>query len=181
VNSPIHIFLGTNRLILREFTPGDVDLLVELNSDPEVTRFTFQKAMSAEFVRDKLLPEYLSYYQNQPGFGYWAAVEKASEDFLGWFHFRPSRDNPDEIELGYRLRQSAWGQGYATEGSRALIAKGIAELGVKRVVATAIRANAASVRVMEKAGLTFEKTFFYEGIAEEAVKYGLGRDSEEQA
>lgn len=57
-------------------------------------------------------------------------------DFLGWFHFRPPDDDgPNEAELGYRLRKSAWGNGYATEGSRALIRKGFTKLGVQRVVA----------------------------------------------
>ena len=54
-------------------------------------------------------------------------------------------------ELGYRLRKSAWGKGYATEGSRALIRKGFTEYGVQRVVAAAMAVNQASRRVMGKA------------------------------
>ena len=61
---------------------------------------------------------------------------------------------PGEVDLGYRLRKSAWGKGYATEGSRALIRKGFTEFGVQRVVAQAMAVNQASRRVMEKAGLT---------------------------
>jgi hypothetical protein len=46
----------------------------------------------------------------------WAVIEKATGEFLGWFHFRPRADAvPGEVELGYRLRKSAWGKGYATE------------------------------------------------------------------
>ena len=72
-----------------------------------------------------------------PGYGFWAAIEKTTGDFLGWFHYRPAPgDPPDQPELGYRLRCEAWGKGYATEGSRALIAKGFAEFGVQRVVAS---------------------------------------------
>ena len=53
--------------------------------------------------------------------------------------FRPREGaSPDEAELGYRLRKSAWGNGYATEGSRALIRKGFTEFGVQRVVAEAM-------------------------------------------
>jgi len=55
------------------------------------------------------------------------------------------------IQLGYRLRKLAWGQGYATEGSRALIRKGFTEFGVQRVTAEAMAENGASRRVMEKA------------------------------
>ncbi len=72
------------------------------------------------------------------------------------------RDNPERVDLGYRLRRSAWGKGHATEGSRALIRKGFAELGVRRVVAETMAVNAASRRVMEKAGLTYVRTFHKE-------------------
>ena len=59
----------------------------------------------------------------------------------------------------YRLWKSAWGKGYATEGSRALIRKGFTEFGVQRVVAQAMAVNQASRRVMEKAGLKLVRTF----------------------
>ena len=80
---------------------------------------------------------------------------------MGWFHFRPRRDAvPGEVELGCRLRKSAWGKGYATEGSCALICKGFTEFGVQRVVAEAMTVNVASRRVMEKAGLKLVRTFY---------------------
>jgi RimJ/RimL family protein N-acetyltransferase len=82
---------------------------------------------------------------------------------VGWFEFYPWKDaSPDEVELGYRLRRSAWGKGYATEGSRALIRKGFTELGVRRVVAETMAVNTASRRVMEKAGLRYVRTFHQE-------------------
>ena len=82
---------------------------------------------------------------------------------MGWFEFYPREDaGPEEVELGYRLRSSAWGKGYATEGSRALISKGFTELGVQRVVAETMAVNSASRRVMEKAGLRYVRTFHQE-------------------
>ena len=63
------------------------------------------------------------------------------------------------VELGYRLRKPAWGKGYASEGSRALIGKGFTEFGVQRVVAEAMAENMASRRVMEKAGLKLVRIF----------------------
>jgi RimJ/RimL family protein N-acetyltransferase len=73
------------------------------------------------------------------------------------------------------LQRLAWGKGYATEGAQALIRKGFLELGVPRVVATALAANVASIRVMEKASLTLAKRYWYKGTLE-AVKYALDRD-----
>jgi RimJ/RimL family protein N-acetyltransferase len=154
-------FLETDRLVLRQFTLADVDNLVELDSDPEVMRFTTggRPTPRDEIVTD-FLPAFLGYYERFAGYGFWAAIEKSSGDFLGWFHFRPPEGGaPGDVELGYRLRRSAWGHGYATEGSRALIRKGFTELGVQRVLAETMVVHAASRRVMEKAGLSLARSF----------------------
>src|SRR5256885_1054795 len=48
------------------------------------------------------------YYEQYAGYGFWAAIEKASGAFIGWFHFRPPPGRPDDVELGYRLRTAKW-------------------------------------------------------------------------
>ena len=157
----MQVFLETDRLVLRRFTVADADNLVDLDADPDVMRFvTGGIPTSREKIQNEVLPAFLAYYQRYEGYGFWAAIEKATGEFLGWFHFRPPPDAaPGEVELGYRLRKSAWGKGYATEGSRALIRKGFTESGVQRVTAEAMAANQASRRVMEKAGLTLVRAF----------------------
>ncbi len=157
----MQIFLETERLLLRRFTEDDVDNLVALDSDPDVMRFiTGGPPTPREVIQNDFLPTYLRYYERFAGFGFWAAIEKSSGEFLGWFHFRPPKDSsPHDVELGYRLRKTAWGKGYATEGSRALIRKGFTELGVRRVFATTYQDNVGSRRVMEKAGLRLVRTF----------------------
>lgn len=180
-------FLETERLILRQFSPDDADNLFELDSDPEVVRFTTNLGQPIEYtvIQNQILPEYLSYYEKYSGYGYWAAIEKSSQAFIGWFFFRPavhaSYFNPmladvSDIELGYRLRKTAWGKGYATEGSKALIFKGFCELETQRVVSVALAANVASYRVMEKAGLKFWKRFIYEAYGQEVVMYTLNKN-----
>jgi RimJ/RimL family protein N-acetyltransferase len=161
------IFLETERLTLRRFTKDDEENLVELDSDPEVMRFlTGGRPTPREEIRSRVLPAFSGYYERFDGFGFWVAEEKATGRFLGWFHFRPRIDEPrdGEIELGYRLRRSAWGMGYATEGSRALIRKGFTELGVERVFAETMAVNLGSRRVMEKCGLTLVRTFHLDGL-----------------
>jgi RimJ/RimL family protein N-acetyltransferase len=157
----MQVFLETERLVLRRFTTGDADHLVDLDADPDVMRYvTGGVPTSREKIETEVLPAFLGYYERYEGYGFWAVIEKATGEFLGWFHFRPRRDAaPGEVELGYRLRRSAWGKGYATEGSRALIRKGFTELGVQRVFAEAMAVNTASRRVMEKAGLKLVRTF----------------------
>ena len=179
----MQIFLETERLVLRRFTPDDVDNLVELDGDPQVMHFiTGGRTTPREEIENDLLPWFLHYYEGGDRYGFWAAIEKSTGTFLGWFHFRPGDGRPsDEPELGYRLRRSAWGRGYATEGSRALIRKGFTELGMRRVVAYTMVVNTASRRVMEKSGLTLVRTFHQEwpdripGDERGDVEYALTR------
>jgi RimJ/RimL family protein N-acetyltransferase len=163
--------------MLRRFSEADVDNLFELDGDPEVMRFVGGRATPRDEVERDLIPAYLRYYERGDRYGFWAAVEKSTGDFLGWFHFRPPEGAPpDEPELGYRLRKAAWGRGYATEGSRALIRKGFTELDVKRVVASAFADNVASRRVMEKSGMALVRTYHYSSpeLGEgEGVEYAL--------
>jgi len=178
----VTVFLETDRLVLRRFTPADVDLLVDLDSDPAVLRY-IGRPRSRDEIETDILPRFLRYYERFPGYGFWAAIEKSTGEFVGWFHFRPAENAPlDEPELGYRLRKSAWGKGYATEGSRALIDKGFTEFGARRVVASATAVNTGSRRVMEKAGLRFVRTFHLEfddpveGTEHGEVEYALTQD-----
>jgi RimJ/RimL family protein N-acetyltransferase len=183
------IFLETERLTLRRFTMADLDNLVVLDGDPEVMHFiTGGRTTSREELETDFLPAFLSYYERFDGYGFWAAIEKSTGEFLGWFHFRPPPDAPeDEPELGYRLRKVAWGKGFATEGSRALIHKGFTEFGVRRVTAYTMSVNKASRGVMEKSGLSFVRTFHQEwpdvieGAEHGDVEYALTRDDWERA
>ena len=156
---PMHVFLETERLVLRQFT--------ERRGRPRRARRRSRgdalhhrwpaNAAPGDRERDPArVPRVLRAVR---GVRLWAAIERASE-FVGWFHFEPERGHdPDQVELRYRLRRSVWGRGYATEGSRALIEKGFVELGVERVYATTMVVNVASRRVLEKAGLRYVRTF----------------------
>ena len=157
----MNVFLETERLLLRRFTHDDVDNLYQLDSDPEVMRYVTGGATTPREVVERVdLPAFMSYYDRVDGYGFWAAIDKTTDRFLGWFHLRPQEGDPlDQPELGYRLRREAWGMGYATEGARALIRKGFTDLGAQRVVALAFRDNLASRRVMEKSGMTLAREF----------------------
>ena len=179
------VYLETERMILRRLTMDDAENLFELDSDPDVMRYlTGGIPHTLKFIMEEALPHYLSYYDRFDQFGFWAAIEKLTGDFMGWFHFRPCKENSEETELGYRLKKATWVRGFATEGSIALIGKGFRELGVTKVVATTMARNTRSRRVMEKVVLRFEKEFVYPGDpfpgwqADECleVKYGLTKD-----
>jgi len=161
----VPVILETPRLILRQFTEDDVDNLFDLNNDPEVMRYlTGGRPTPREVIRDEIIPFHLAVYDRLDRLGTWAAESTATGEFLGWFHFRPGPGSDiTNVDLGYRLRRSAWNQGYATEGSCALISMGFTDLGVERVFAHTMTDNAASRRVMEKCGLSFVRTIPYDG------------------
>ncbi|NUP52086.1 MAG: GNAT family N-acetyltransferase [Catenulispora sp.] len=177
-------YLETERLTLHPFTAADADLLIELDSDPAVMRYlTGGVPTPPELIREKYLPNILAGYEKWDGkLGLMAAREKATGAFIGWFILRPRAEGPlDEVELGYRLRQAAWGAGYATEGSRALLHKAFTELGVRLVWAETMFVNRGSRNIMEKLGMTHVSTYFpeldpIEGSEHGEVRYEITRD-----
>ena len=179
-------YLETARVRLREFTPRDEDNLFDLDSDPEVMRFLTEGVPSTrEYVRGGLERIEALRVKYDGRFGFWASIERSSNAFMGWFHFRPSRSAPDDtsrIELGYRLKAAFWGKGYATEVSKALIEKGFRDLGVETVFAVAAKGNLGSQRVMQKCGLSYVRDLVESDLPpsiREAVEYSLSRPAEE--
>ncbi|MCL6300740.1 GNAT family N-acetyltransferase [Streptomyces kronopolitis] len=180
-------FLETDRLALRAFTPADIDHLFALDNDPEVMRFLNGGRPRSRETVESSLSRLRHDYPCWKTRGYWAAQEKTTGTFLGWFEFRPLEEHsPAVVELGYRLHQTAWGRGYATEGSRALVCKGFTDLGVERVTAHTMAVNARSRRVMEKSGLSFVRNYTgdwrerIEGSEHGDVAYELTRAEWEQ-
>lgn len=176
------VLLETPRLYLRRFTSEDAALLHELDSDPEVMRYLTKGVPTPlEVIAGEILPRWLAYYETSDHLGFWAAHETATDRFAGWFQLRPDRLVPGATEVGYRLRRAAWGQGYATEGTRALICKAVGEWDIGYVTAATLVDNQASRRVMEKCGMSLEEEFIYPvellpGWTEHerrAVRYGI--------
>ncbi|NDZ77913.1 GNAT family N-acetyltransferase [Streptomyces sp. SID10853] len=183
-------YLETERLALRHFTADDADLLIELDSDPAVMRYlTGGEPTPPEVVRESYLPNIIAGYEKWHGrLGLFAAQEKDGGAFIGWFILRPEREGPlDEVELGYRLRRAAWGKGYATEGSRALLGKAFTELGVRMVWAETMSVNHGSRNIMEKLRMTHADTIptppdmeMVEGAQHGGVRYEITKEQWEQ-
>lgn len=171
-------------MTLREMTQRDEGNILELNSDPDVMRYLTNGTPSTiDEVKSTLrqIEELLRKHHGR--FGFWAAHERKSNQFLGWFHFRPGKVDPEnvkKIELGYRFLKRFWGHGYATEGSIALVRKGFTELDVEEVFAITMKKNLASRKVMEKTGLKLIREFFdsdFPGTDEKDVEYAISKTS----
>ncbi len=139
--------LATARTLLRPLAPADLDDLHEaVGADPAVnwSRREMTRDETWEALRRKLD------HVRRHGFGMRAVVEPAGS-FLGYAGLQHLEDGPD-IELGYYLRRSAWGRGLAGEIARELVRHGVEDLGLARIVAVVRPDNAASRKVLAKAG-----------------------------
>lgn len=152
--SSMHI--ETDRLILREMYPDDLDAVHEWRSDPEVARYMDFEPATQDQSRE-FLEGCLSANAADPREAYiLAIVEKASGTAIGWIGWgAPSAPKVDagDIDFGYALRTASWGRGYGTESLRAVIAYCHDELGVRTFFGETDVRNARSARVMEKAGM----------------------------
>ena len=149
----------TARLRFAPLTLTHTPDLWAMENDPEVMRFLDGGRGTPWEGYEQRTHEWLERLARNfsPHFSFWAVHRRADEAFLGWFHLRPSPRAPWEgqIELGYRLRRECWGQGLASEGSRALLDYAFAEHGLPEVMALALARNAPSRRVMEKVGMAW--------------------------
>ena len=143
--------LGTARLFLRRFTKADLPTLQRLNSDADVMRHlggVMSPKKTAAILNDRIL----RYYDEHPGMGAWATVRRDNGECIG-FHLLNQVQGESLIQIGYRLFPASWGQGYATEMSRALVHYGYASLGLPVLTANAALDNLASQHVLLKLGL----------------------------
>ncbi len=151
--------LESEHLSLRYITDDDLENLYHLHSNPDVMRYIRPPATSHEEIIGQI-NKIISYYTENPGLGVFAANEKASGEFIGWFCLK-HLDRSDEIEVGYRLLPEFWGRGYATEMTKVLVAYGFNHLGLDKITGITHPGNSASQKVLEKARLMYQKDANY--------------------
>ena len=144
-------WLETERLALRRFTLDDLDTLARLNADPRVTEHlggVKDRAQTEALLRTRIL----DYYDQHPGLGTWATLERATGAVAG-FHVLNHIQGETDIQVGYALFVEYWGRGYATEMAIGLLRYGYTTLGLPQINAIADLGNTASHQVLIKAGL----------------------------
>lgn len=146
--------IETARLRLRDYRPEDWVAVHAFASNPEVARFMFWEPRTEADSRD-FVARMLASQQESPRVTWELAVERISDrKLIGSCDLTLEGDEGD---LGFVLAQDAWGQGFATELSEALITAGFEEMGLARIFSTCDFQNHRSRRVLEKAGLRFER------------------------
>jgi len=147
--------IETPRLILRLFSPNDLDELAAINADPIGMRYIGNGQPQSREQTQIRLNAILEHYE-QHGFGLFAMAYKTSDEFVGFCGLQ-HLDNTSEIEVGYRLARRFWGMGLATEAARASLHYGFEQLGLKRIVAVIQPPNGPSKSVAKKIGMKHVK------------------------
>lgn len=149
--------LQTNRLVLREIEPADAPFILELLTDP-----SFLENIGDRGVSD--LPTAANYIENTPrasyarnGYGLWLVESKETGEPLGMAGL-VRRDTLPDADLGYAFLPRHWSKGYAVEVCTAVRDHAMRTLGMPRLLAIVSPGNAASMKVLERIGLTFRET-----------------------
>lgn len=155
--------LETERCYVREFIEDDIAFVHQMNTNPEVMKhINGGKPETFEYSENRTRYFIDEYYEQNPGLGMWAVVRKTDDQFIGWACLK-HLDDDGLVEIGYRFLQEYWGQGFATEVSKALITYGFEQTNLDKIVGIASEDNTKSQHILQKVGLTFlKKAYYYE-------------------
>ena len=154
--------LETPRLILRGFSPADFKPLCAILSDREVLRYMPRTdPYPPESVQRIIDCQQLHW--DMHGFGWYAVEDRLSAELVGWCGLGVL-DETNETEIKYLLKRSHWGRGLATEAALPCLAGGFTRYGLQAIIGLVHPHNAASRRVLEKLGLTYQDRVHYWGM-----------------
>jgi [ribosomal protein S5]-alanine N-acetyltransferase len=154
--------ITTRRLVLRPVTVDDVDALWRLWTDADVRRYLWD---DIEIPRERAFEvvEQSVAASAERGLGYFTISLPGHPELIGFTGLVDFID-PPRVEILYGLYPKYWGYGYATEASAAMLRRGFDTLGLERIFAGTDPPNAASVRVMERLGMTFAQRAQVHGL-----------------
>ena len=158
----MQIFAETERLILREILPTDDQDMFALDSDPEVHRYLGKKPIST-IEESRAIIAFIRQQYVDNGIGRWAAVEKQTNQFIGWTGLKLITESINNHinfhDLGYRFIRRYWGKGYATEAAATSREYAFTQLQLPAIYGMTDVNNIASRHVLEKTGLRFVEVF----------------------
>ena len=169
MNTPI---IETERLLMRGFLKQDIDPIATILSDPFVMHYMpGGKPLQRQRVVT-VLNNMINHWDIH-GFGRWAVICMADNKFIGQCGLEYLSEI-NEIEVLYLLDRSYWNKGYATEAANASLSYGFEKKNLIRIIALAVPDNVASIRVMEKLGMVYEKTIHLWNL--DLVQYAITLD-----
>jgi len=161
----------TARTTLRPVAVDDVAALHALWTDPAVRKYLWDDSIITLERAAEVVAASAGDFAAR-GFGLWAVLETASDEWIGFCGFRSSDEGGAELLYGTWPR--FWGQGLTTEAARVLLSYAFVTLGVREVVAATDVPNRSSVRVLERLGMQFDGRRVLNGV--DTLFYRLPRD-----
>jgi [ribosomal protein S5]-alanine N-acetyltransferase len=163
--------LETARMRLLPWQPDDWLLLRPIAADPQVMRYIsdgnpWPDERTREFVGRQIR------HFDQLGYCLWKLLLKETSEMIGFCGLQPL-DGTAETEIGWWLARAWWGRGLATEAARTALLDGFERATLERIVAVAVAANRASIHVMEKMGMKYEREMLHRGL--DVVLYAVNR------
>ncbi len=154
--------IQTERLGLRNWTEADITAMIAISADPQVMEYFPATATAEQTISfGKRMQE----MYNLRKYCYFAVEELATQEMIGFIglcyqdyeaSFTPC------VDIGWRLKPTVWGKGYATEGAKACLEYAEQTLGLKEVYSVAVQINTPSIKVMKKiGGMAYVETFVH--------------------
>lgn len=171
------MILETDRLILRNWQTSDLNCYLKLSIDVGYNCFTQPGRFLVRSNEEALekIQERITLF-DEHGLGKFPIFLKASGEFLGTCGMEPYElDSQPEVELGYRLCLKHWGRGYATESAAAILRYGFGNLNLERIIAYALPQNSASLKVLEKLGGFYLRTFDHNELPHRLYEFPRNR------
>lgn len=150
--------IETERFWLRRITPDDLDQWIQIKyADPEMMRYMPRQDKSPR-ERAQGAYRFFEYLWTQHDHSAWMVTDKRDGRLLGDCYLEPEDESGSgEVEIGYDIGREYWGQGLATEASRAVLRFAFENTSVERIVGVAMPDNIGSWRVLEHLGFIFER------------------------
>jgi ribosomal-protein-alanine N-acetyltransferase len=163
--------ITTTRLRLRPLSLEDLDPMLALWTGPGVRRFLFDDQIISRQQAEREIIDSIKRFGTL-GCGLWGAALRGDTRLVGFCGYRFFHQ-PPQLQLLYGVDPAHWSKGLATEAARAMIRFALEDLGFDRVIASADAPNAASLRVMEKAGMNFDRRDLVNGL--DTIFYSIER------
>lgn len=170
--------IETERLKLRMFSPDDAVYVHNIWTDKDVVRYIDPDFKPTLEETQQSMVRMRQHWINR-GFGQWAVCLKEDGKLIGYCGFKPLNNVGPEIELLYGLAKDFWKKGYTTELAFACLRFIFENTDLDKIVAIAFPENIGSWRVMEKAGMTFEK--YTQVFNRDMVVYSISKEKFEKA
>jgi RimJ/RimL family protein N-acetyltransferase len=165
------VLVETERLFVRQWVPDDWKRFRPLGTDPRVLEYLATEPWPDERIR-RFINKGIEVAKTR-GWILWPVIHREDAVLIGFCGF--SDEFPPDVEIGWRFLPEYWGKGLATEAARAVMQYGFDTFGFGRLVCVPQAANQRSIRVAEKPGMAFERSFVHKG--REVVCYAKANPS----